>query len=162
MINKAYTIAVVCDTIWKRGTLRTSLIIACVVAIVRFLPGASGGGPHNNNHPYEKFTIPMMCQSLLGGGGAPRQIFRASHMVWTLIMWPAMKHRFAIICKFLAWIVSSMCAESNGASFTKKYWSQIRLWFLCSRVDTFVFSENTHFKLLSCMCPSKINTFAHN
>ena len=34
---------------------------------------------------------------------------------------------YFIKIEFLAWIDSSMCAESNGASFMKKYRSQVEL-----------------------------------
>ena len=37
---------------------------------------------------------------------------------------------------------SSICAESYGASFMKKYWSQMEVWpFLYTQVDMFIFQK---------------------
>ena len=49
---------------------------------------------------------------------------------------------YFIKIEFLAWIDSFVCAESNGASFMKKYQSQVELWpFLHTQVDIFVFRK---------------------
>ena len=50
--------------------------------------------------------------------------------------------QYFIKTEFLPWNDSSVCAESNGASFMKKYRSQVELRpFLCSWVDAFVFRK---------------------
>ena len=59
---------------------------------------------------------------------------------YTTVLWEKGPLGIFIFIKieFLARIDSSMCAESNGASFMGKYWSQMEIWpFLYTQVDVF-------------------------
>ena len=69
-------------------------------------------------------------------------------------MWPALRNGTTRDISVLTYIDSSMYAESNGASFMKKYWSQVELWpFLYTQVDIFIyfFCKNELNFVLSCM-----------